>query len=173
VKRFITLLQGLAVLAALCLAHAANAAPVGSMSCSTATGSDIKFNVSFFTAGITNSSVGTSGSGAGAGKAKFEPLEVHAALSTFETLFTLAYSGTVMRNCTLTTTTSDGATVEYEFQDIAITALTAYAEKRGTLETPAQYTDVQFEYLRLLVKYSGGADDGGTNPTVSSGNRND
>jgi hypothetical protein len=167
VKRFFTSLPGLAALAALCLAHVANAAPVGSLSCTTNNG-DIKFNVSFFTFGVAQTlNIGSGTSGAGAGKATFQPLEVHAALSTFATLFLPAVQGVAMQNCMLTTAMTDGSTTTFEFKPVAIKMLTVVAEKTGTTETPAQYVDVQFEYLDVLVKTTGGTDDGGTSPTAS------
>ena len=166
-KRLFTSLPGLAALAALCLAHAANAAPVGSLSCTTNTG-DIKFNVSFFTFGLTQTlNIGTGTSGGGAGKATFQPLEVHAALSTFALLLVPAVQGSVMQNCTLTTSMPDGSTTTFEFKPVAIKALTVVAERTGTTETPAQYTDVEFDYLDVIVKTTSATDDGGTSPPVS------
>ncbi len=165
-KRFFTSLPGLAALAALCLAHTANAAPVGSLSCTTSNG-DIKFNVSFFTFGVAETlNIGSGSSDAGAGKATFQPLEVHAALSTFATLLLPAVQGVAMENCMLTTAMPDGSTTTFEFKPVAIKALTVVAEKTGTTETPAHYTDVQFEYVDVIVKTTGGTDDGGTSPAV-------
>ncbi|MGP8252088.1 MAG: hypothetical protein ACLQHF_08645 [Terracidiphilus sp.] len=164
-KRSFTSLPGLAALAALCLAHAANAVPVGSLSCTTNTG-DIKFNVSFFTFGLTQTlNIGT-GAGGGAGKATFQPLEVHAALSTFALLLVPAIDGSVMQSCTLTTAMPDGSTTTFEFKPVAIKALTVVAERTGTTETPAQYTDVQFEYDEVQVKTTSATDDGGSSPPV-------
>ena len=168
-KRLFASLPGLAALAVLCLAHAANAAPVGSLSCASNAG-DIKFNVSYFTFGVTETA-GSASSGAGAGKATFQPLEVHAALSTFSTLFLPAVQGVAMHNCMLTTAMTDGSTTTFEFKPVSIKMLTVVAERAGTTETPAQYIDVQFEYLDVLVKTTGGADDGGTSPATSGWNR--
>jgi hypothetical protein len=167
VKRLFTSLPGLAALAALCLAHTANAAPIGSLSCTTSNSGDIKFNVSFFTFGLTDTAnIGSAGTGTGAGKATFQPLEVHAALSTFATLLVPAVQGSVLQNCTLTTAMPDGSTTTFEFKPVAIKALTAVAERTGTTETPAQYTDVQFEYLNVEVKTTSSTDDGGTSPAI-------
>jgi hypothetical protein len=162
VKRLFSLLPVLAAFAALCLAHAANAAPIGSLSCTTNTG-DIKFNVSFFTFGLTQT-INTTGGGGGAGKATYQPLEVHAALSTFATLLVPAVQGVAMQNCMLTTILTDGTTATFEFKPVLIKVLTVVAEKTGTTETPAQYTDVQFAYGAVEVKTTGGTDDGGTTP---------
>lgn len=164
-KSSFTFFLGLAVLAALCLAQNANAAPVGSLSCTTTNG-DLAFNVSYFTVGITVPP--PSSGGVGAGKPTFQPLEVHAALATFETLLTSTSSGTHFDNCTLTTTLSDGATGKFVFKTVEIKSLTAVAERTGSNETPARYTDIEFDYLQIEVSTSGGTDDGGTTPTTST-----
>jgi hypothetical protein len=169
VKKSFTSFLGLAALTALCLAQNANAAPVGSLSCSESNGNDIKFNVSYFTFGITDTvNLGTGTTGGGAGKITLQPLAVHAALSTFAMLEGPAADGAHFSNCTLTTTLSDGATATFVFKPVIITSLTAVGEKTGTNETPAQYTDVQFAYAQLEVKTSGGTDDGGTTPATST-----
>ena len=169
VKRLFTSLSGLAALAVLSLAHTANAAAVGSLECTESNGNDVSFNVSYFTFGVTDTaSVST---GTGAGKATFQPLDVHAALTTFATLFTAASEGSHFGKCTLTTTLSDGTTAMFLFKTVLIKALTAVAEKTGTRDQPAQYTDIQFEYLAVEVKTSGGTDDGGTTPALGRSNQ--
>lgn len=163
-KKLFTPFLGMAALAALCLAQAANAAPVGSLTCATST-QEIKFNVSYFTFGVAQTlNIGSQSGGAGAGKVTFSPLEVHAALSTFASLIDTAANGVALQTCTLTTKLSDGTTDSFEFKLVAIKGLTVVAEKTGTTDIPAQYTDVQFEYGSVEVKTSGGTDDGGTTP---------
>lgn len=168
-KRFVSLPPGLAALAVLCLAHTANAAPIGSLTCVTNNG-DITFNVSYFTFGITETA-GNPGTGTGAGKATFQPLEVHAALSTFATLIGPTREGSEIRTCTLTTAMSDGSSTVFEFKPLIIKALTVVAEKSGARDTRVQYTDVQFAYLMVEAKTSGGTDDGGTSPDSSNWSR--
>lgn len=165
-KRLFTSLPGLAVLAVLCLASTANAAVVGSLSC-TANSGDFKFNVSYFTFGVTQT-INLGGTGTGGGKATFQPLDVHAALSTFATLIRTATVGSEILTCTLSTPSSEGSLTSFEFKPLIIKALTAVAEKTGTSNTPAQYTDVQFAYGAVAVKTTGGADDGGTTPEPSN-----
>jgi Type VI secretion system effector, Hcp len=149
-------------LAVLCAAQLAHATPVGSLTCSTAT-AESKFNVSYFSFGVeTPATTGSSSSGAGAGKVTFKPFEVHAALSTFDTLFVPASSGTHIESCTLTTTFPDGAQATFVFRDVFIESLTAFATMTGNANDPARYTDVQFEYGSVEVKTAGGSDDGGT-----------
>ncbi|HTW46823.1 MAG TPA: hypothetical protein VMD92_02680 [Acidobacteriaceae bacterium] len=163
-KNLYNWVSAVSVATALCIAHSAYAAPVGSLTCSTAT-QDVKFNVSYFTFGLTPTlNIGSQGSGAGAGKVTFQPLEVHAALSTFPLLEGPAGSGTLMTSCTLTTTFSDGSRATFVFKPVAIQSLTAVAERTGTSDIPAQYTDVQFAYSEIQVQVAGGPDDGGTTP---------
>ena len=155
-------LFGLIALAFLCIAQSANAVPVGTLSCSTAT-QEIKFNVSYFTFGVAEpTSTGSSTSGAGAGKVTFQPFDVHAALSTFGSLVDPASEGTHIVSCTLTTTFSDGTQATFVFRELAIQSLTAVASMTGNRTDPARYTDVQFVYASIEVKDAGGSDDGGT-----------
>jgi hypothetical protein len=167
-KKFSSLLPGLAALATLCLAHAAIAAPVGSLSCTGANGNDTSFNVSYFNFGVSNSGAGSQGSGAGAGKITYQPLEVHASLGTFEKLIAAAEGLSHFEDCKLTTTQPDGNTVGYEFRAVIVKSLTAVGERTSTTETPAQYTDVQLEYGDIRVLISGGTDDGGTTPASTT-----
>ena len=155
-------LFGLIALAVLCIAQSANAVPVGALSCSTAT-NEIKFNVSYFTFGLeAPTTIGSSSSGAGAGKVTFQPFDVHAALSTFGSLVGPASEGTHIATCTLTATLPDGAPATFVFKDLAIQSLTAVATMTGNGTDPARYTDVQLVYGAVEVKAAGGTDDGGT-----------
>ena len=86
------------------------AQPAGKVVCTTNQGS-LAFNVSYFNLGISESSASSS-SGAGAGKVTFQPLVVHAALSSFETLFGQTVSGGHFSSCTLTTPASNGDNVQ-------------------------------------------------------------
>ena len=155
-------LFGLLASAVLCVAQSANAAPVGTLTCSTST-EEIKFNVSYFTFGIqTPTSIGSSSTGAGAGKATLQPLDVHAALSTFGSLVQAASTGEHIASCTLTTTLPDGAPATFGFKELAIQSLTAVASMTGNRTDPARFTDVQLVYAAVEVKGAGGTDDGGT-----------
>jgi hypothetical protein len=140
----------------------AHAKPVGTLSCSGSAGS-VKFNVSFFTFGLDQSqNIGSQSGGAGAGKVQFQPLEVHAALSTFATLAPALNKP--FESCKLTAKENDGSQTEFEFKLVAITALTAAASQAPQDGDPARFTDVQLEYGAVEVKSAGGSDDGGTTP---------
>lgn len=161
-KKLSQWLFALVALVVLSIAQSAHAVPVGTMTCSTAT-DEIKFNVSYFTFGLQNpSSLGSGSSGAGAGKVTFQPLEVHAALSTFESLVSTASNGTHLESCTLATRLADGTRATFLFKLLAVQSLTAVASSTGNRTEPAQYTDVQFLYGAVEVKGAGGPDDGGT-----------
>lgn len=143
-------------------AQSANAVPVGTLTCSTAT-DQVKFNVSYFTFGLQNPiSIGSASSGAGAGKVTFQPLEVHAALSTFESLVSTASDGTHLESCSLVTRLSDGTRATFLFKLLAVQSLTVVASSTGNHSDPAQYTDIQFLYGSVQVTGAGGTDDGGT-----------
>ena len=161
-KKLSQWLFGLIALGVLCVAQSANAVPVGTLACSTAT-EEIKFNVSYFAFGLENpSSIGSSSSGAGAGKVTLQPLDVHAALSTFGSLIQPATNGEHIVSCTLTATLPNGAEAIFVFKELAIQALTAVASMAGNRAEPAEYTDVQLVYAAVEVKGAGGTDDGGT-----------
>ena len=138
------------------------ARPVGTLACTSSNG-QVKFNVSYFTFGVaTPTNIGSGSSGAGAGKVTFEPLEVHAALSTFASLVDAASTGVAFQSCTLSTTFGDGSQAEFEFRPVVISSLTASANMPGHNGEPARYTDVNLVYGAVQVKSSGSGDDGGT-----------
>jgi hypothetical protein len=140
----------------------AHAKPVGTLSCSGSAGS-VKFNVSFFTFGLDQGqNIGSQSGGAGAGKVQFQPLEVHAALSTFATLAPAL--GKSFETCKLTAKENDGSQTEFEFKLVAVASLTAAASQAPENGDPARFTDVQLEYGAVEVKSAGGSDDGGTTP---------
>jgi hypothetical protein len=159
---------GVCALAA-CLSSLAFAKPVGTLTCASSAG-QIKFNVSYFTFGLTQPlNIGSQSSGAGAGKVTFQPLEVHAALSTFGSLVDSASTGAAFQTCVLATKLGDGTQAEFEFKLVAIASLTASASRFPDREDTARYTDVQFEYGAVEVKSSGSEDDGGTGTTLPPG----
>jgi hypothetical protein len=159
------------VACALALASsAAYAKPVGTLTCSSSSSGQLKFNVSFFNFGLDNTlNIGSQSSGAGSGKVTFSPLEVHASLSTFATLMSAAANGSAFQSCLLNTTLSDGSQTEFEFKLVAIKSLNAVASMPAQANEPARYTDVNFEYGAIEVRSPGSADDGGTGTTTTGG----
>ena len=165
--------RGFAFACALLLSAAsvASARPVGTLACTGSTG-QIKFNVSFFTFGVEDPlNIGSQSSGAGAGKVTFQPLEVHAALSTFASLVGPATEGKDFQSCILTTAFGDGAQSEFEFKLVVISSLAAAASSPAQQGEPARYTDVKFEYGAVEVKSSGSGDDGGVSNIPPGWNR--
>lgn len=161
-KKSSQLLLALVALALVSIAQSAHAVPVGTLTCSTST-DELKFNVSYFTFGLLNQdSIGSSSSGAGAGKVTFQPLEVHAALSTFGSLVSTASDGTHLESCSLTTRLADGTRATFLFKLLAIQSLTVVASSTGNRTEPAQYTDIKFLYGAVQVTGAGGTDDGGS-----------
>lgn len=151
------------VAALLCGAASAHAAVVGTLSCTGST-AVATFNVSAYTFGVTQTlNIGSQSTGAGAGKAQFQPLEVHASLAQFREFFLPAAEGRAFQTCTLTSTGAGKASVQFEFKLVAVKSLTVVGQNARTAnQEAAAYTDIAFEYGSLDVKTSGGADDGGT-----------
>jgi len=159
------------VVCALAIASAsAYARPVGTLTCNSSSSGQLKFNVSFFNFGVQNTlDIGSQSSGAGAGKVTFQPLEVHASLSTFASLISPAANGSAFQTCLLNTTLSDGSQTEFEFKLVAIKSLNAVASMPAQANEPARYTDVNFEYGAIEVRSAGSGDDGGTGTTTTGG----
>ena len=148
----------------------AYARPVGTLTCSSSSAGQLKFNVSYFNFGVQNAlDIGSQSGGAGAGKVTFSPLEVHASLSTFASLMTPASEGTPFQSCLLSTTLGDGSRTEFEFKLVAIKSLNAVASMAAQGNDAARYTDVNFIYGAIEVRSTGSADDGGTSTTTSGG----
>jgi hypothetical protein len=151
----------------------AYAKPVGTLTCSSSSAGQLRFNVSYFNFGVDNAlEIGSQSSGAGAGKVTFSPLEVHASLSTFASLMGPAATGATFQSCILSTTLSDGSRTEFEFKLLAIKSLNAVASMPAQANEPARYADVNFIYGAIEVRSPGSADDGGTGaPTTGGWNR--
>lgn len=151
-------------------ASSAYAKPVGTLTCTSSSAGQVKFNVSYFNFGVQSAqNIGSQSSGAGAGKVTFHPLEVHASLSTFPSLMTPAASGSIFQSCLLDTTLNDGSQDEFEFKLVAIASLTAVASMPVQPNEPARYTDVNFEYGAIEVRSVSGSDDGGTGSPTGAG----
>jgi Type VI secretion system effector, Hcp len=136
-------------LAFLCAASSAYAAPVAKVSC-TSSAQTLTFNVSYFDLGVTSSaSTGSSSSGAGAGKATFQPLVVHTSLAQFQSLFTAATTGSVFASCTLTTTKSTGEAIEFTLKLVTVTQVDAIAH--STTADATAYTQATLEYGSVEV----------------------
>jgi type VI protein secretion system component Hcp len=150
--------------------HAAQ--PVGSLACATGETQSLSFNVSFFDLGLSNSSsTGGASTGAGAGKATYNPLIVHAALSTFPSLADAAATGEHYTTCTLTTQTSSGETIEFILKNVEVQSANAVASSAtGQLPRYAFVrAELDFESLEIEYRQTGGVDDGGVGPTTGGG----
>ncbi|HEX4285889.1 MAG TPA: hypothetical protein VHZ28_12410 [Terracidiphilus sp.] len=167
-------LGGLAVaVCALALTtSSAHARPVGTLTCTSSSSGQVKFNVSYFNFGVQNTlNIGSQSSGAGAGKITFQPLEVHASLSAFSSLLAPASNGSVFQTCMLNTSLSDGSQAEFEFKLVAIASLNAVASMPAQTNEPARYTDVNFQYGAIEVRSTGSSDDGGTGAVTGGWNQ--
>jgi hypothetical protein len=138
----------------------------GKVVCTSNQGS-VAFNVSYFNLGISESNASSS-SGAGAGKVTFQPLVVHAALSSFETLFEQTVSGGHFSNCTLTTQASNGDHVQFTMQLVAVDSVNAIASSATSQSPHYAYVEAHLLYGGIQVSEPNGADDGGTSPSAET-----
>jgi len=143
---------------------AAHAATVAQVSC-TSGGQSLSFNASFFDLGLTQTaSIGSSGSGAGAGKTVFEPLVVRTSFAPFQVLFNAAAAGTVFESCTLTTKNSTGEVIEFVLKPVLVSKVDAIAQAGSGQAARTAYTQATLEYGSAQVSPSSAADDGGSGP---------
>jgi hypothetical protein len=140
------------------------AQPAGKVVCTSNQG-NLAFNVSYFNLGISESS-SSSSSGAGAGKVTFQPLVVHAALSSFQTLFEQTVSGGHFSNCTLTTQASNGDNVQFSLQLVVVESVNAIASSATSQSPHYAYVEAHLVYGAIQVSGSNGADDGGSSPSL-------
>ena len=128
----------------------------------TSNSATISVNLSFVDLGV---SVATSapGSGSGAGKVQFIPLEVHTASVNFPVFFQSAALGNIFSSCTVSTNAAGGSFV-YNIRQVQITSVEAIARSaRNVDEKPANYTDVKLTYAALEVVSNSGTDNRGAN----------
>jgi hypothetical protein len=142
------------------------AQPAGKVVCTSNQG-NLAFNVSYFNLGVSeSSSSSSSSSGAGAGKVTFQPLVVHAALSSFETLFEQTVSGGHFSTCTLTTQASNGDHVQFIMQLVAVDSVNAIASAATSQSPHYAYVEAHLLYGAIQVSAPNGADDGGSSPAI-------
>jgi Type VI secretion system effector, Hcp len=140
------------------------AQPAGRVVCTSNQG-NLAFNVSYFNLGVVESS-SSSSSGAGAGKVTFQPLVVHAALSSFETLFQQTVSGGHFSTCTLTMQASNGDRVQFTMQLVAVDSVNAIASSATSQSPNYAYVEAHLLYGAVQVSAPNGADDGGSSPAI-------
>jgi type VI protein secretion system component Hcp len=153
------------LLGAAAVSHAAQ--PAGTLAC-TADTNNLSFNISFFEIGLASPS-NSATSGAGAGKVTLNPLVVHAALSTFPSLFESAVGGEHYTSCTLTTQASSGESIEFKLNNVMIQSVNAIASSATGQSPRYAFIRADLEFESVEVRTSGGADDGGVGPTTGSG----
>ena len=148
-------------------AAVAQAAPAaGSLSCTGNNGQQT-FNVSFFELGLSSpTTIGSATGGAGAGKVTLQPLVVHAALSTFTKLFSVAATGQAFSTCMLMTQDSGGGPIDFMFKNVIIQSVTAIASSPSARAPRYAFVKAELAYEGIEVKTAGGVDDGGSSPSI-------
>jgi hypothetical protein len=135
-----------------CGASAASA-DVIKLSCTSAAGT-LTADVSSYDIGIAqSSSIGSQGSGSGAGKVTFNPADIHIPLADFSTFLPFVEDGRPFTTCTLSHTTNGNRTTEYEFKPAAVSSIDAIGVSRADRDD-ASYADLKLVFGQLLVETS-------------------
>ncbi len=154
-----SLKQIIAAALALGAASLSHAAAVGSLSCSGAQGT-VSMNVSYFNIGATLSQPAVTGS---AVQNSLMPLDIHAALVSFSTLFQAVAAGTPYTSCTLTTQGASGGNITFTFQTVYVSTMNAVASSATSTTPKNTYVDAALLYSSVQVNQGGNTiDDGGT-----------
>jgi hypothetical protein len=118
-----------------------------------------------FDLGITQATIGSSSSGAGAGKVTFQPLVVNTSFAPFQSLFNAAVAARPFESCTLTTKNSTGEVIEFTLKPVAVKEVDAIAQSASADAARTAYRQVTFEYGGVQVTSpSSDTDDGGSSP---------
>jgi hypothetical protein len=154
---------GLALLGAF---SAAQAAPVARLVC-TSNQSSLNINLSHFDLGIADSASLPGSGGGGAGKVTLQPLVLHAALSSFDTLFQQSLTGGHFDTCVLTTQASSGDTIQFHLNVVLVASVAAVATSATAQSPSSAFVDATLVYGSVTVKGpANAADDGGTSPAT-------
>jgi hypothetical protein len=154
-----SLKRSIAFTMALTAASLSHAATVANLTCAGSQGA-VSMNLSYFSigAGLTN----PAGGGAPAQNSLL-PLNLHAALVSFETLFQAVAAGVPYTSCVLNTQGPNGGAIQFTFKSVYVSSVTASATS-ATVESPkTAYVDASLLYSSVAVTQGGNTvDDGGT-----------
>lgn len=149
----------IAAVLALSAASLSHAAAVGSLSCAGGQG-NVSMNVSYFNIGATLSQPASTASAA---QNALMPLEIHAALVSFSTLFQAVAGGAPYTSCTLTTQGASGGNITFTFQSVYVSTMNAVASSATSTTPKNTYVDAVLLYSSVQVNQGGNTiDDGGT-----------
>lgn len=145
---------------ALLLLGTASGAPAGahdsSLSCVDGS-TGFNLTVNSFEVGAT-ASVSATGSGAGAGKVVYKPLDVHTSLGNFDAAFKSLQLGHAYPSCTLTTQAVYGETITFLFKSVIISSVDMIVEPGRSENARGSFTDVMFAYQAVQFTQVPGSD---------------
>ncbi|HEY2780606.1 MAG TPA: hypothetical protein VGI90_07520 [Steroidobacteraceae bacterium] len=144
---------------ALTTAALAHAGTVANLTCTGSQGV-VSMNLSYFSIGaaLTNPA-----SSAGPTQNTLMPLNLHAALSSFEKLFQAVAAGVPFTSCALNTQGSNGGAIQFTFNSVFVSNVTAAATAASAMAPRTAYVDATLLYSSIAVTQAGNTvDDGGT-----------
>jgi hypothetical protein len=154
-----SLKRSIAFTLALGAASLTHAASVANLSCSGAQGA-VSMNVSYFGIGATLSQPAANGAAA---QNTLMPLNIHAALVSFQTLFQAVAGGVPYSSCVLTTQGQNGGGIQFTFTSVFVSTMTAVATSASASTQRTSYVDATLLYSSVAVTQGGNTvDDGGT-----------
>jgi hypothetical protein len=147
--------------ALLVIVSAADASqPVARLVCISKPGA-IDFNLSYFDLRVRDSQT-VAANGNAIGKEVLQPLAVHAALASFESLRKAAGSGSHFDSCVIKTQASNGENIQFNLRNVIVQDVSAIVESATLQLSKSAYVDAILAYGAVQVSAAGGAmDDGG------------
>ena len=151
--------DALRLLIGLTYAASSPAASVATLTCTGNQGT-VSLNVSYFGIGATLTTPAAASSPA---QNAMLPLDLHAALGSFDTLFQGVSSGVPFSSCTLNTLGSNGGAIQFTFTTVYVSGVTAVATSSNSMAPRTAYVDATLLYSSVAVTQAGTTvDDGGT-----------
>jgi hypothetical protein len=151
--------QAIFLFLALTTASWGYAASVANLSCTGNQGT-VSINLSYFAVGAT---LTTPAANTGGVQNNVMPFSLHAALGSYSTLFRAVAAGVPFSSCTLDTMGSNGGAIQFTFNTVYVSSVTAVATSANSLSARTAYVDATLLFSGVAVTQAGNTiDDGGT-----------
>jgi hypothetical protein len=113
------------------------AASVANLTCTGNQGT-VSINLSYFAVGATLTSPAANSSGV---QNNVMPLSLHAALGSYSILFRAVAAGVPFSSCTLDTLGSNGGAIQFTFNSVYVSGVTAVATSANSMSARTAYVD--------------------------------
>ena len=154
-----TLRQAIFLSMALTGASGSYAASVANLTC-TGNHGIVSINLSYFAVGATLTSPAANSTPV---QNNVMPLSLHAALGSYSALFQAVAAGVPFSTCTLDTLGSNGGAIQFTFNSVYVSSVTAVATSNNALSARTAYVDATLLFSAVAVTQAGNTiDDGGT-----------